>query len=234
MAKNQSRKKPHQTRKTAHGLSLKEIQAKTYSQRQVFEYWLDNHLVLHGIAGTGKTFCAMYLALREVLEYGTFERVVVVRSAVPTRDVGFMPGTLEEKLRVYEQPYRDVVNELCGRGDAYDILRNKGSIDFISTSFLRGLTMNNAVVIVDEFQNLSWHELDSITTRLGTGSKIVFAGDYRQTDLTRVAEKSGMSDFLRVFTSLKGVEQIEFREEDIVRSGLVKQYIIRKAELGIS
>lgn len=233
MAKNATagRKKPHQTKKTAHGLALKIVTPLTYTQKQVFEYWLDNHLVLHGIAGTGKTFCALYLALREVLEYGTFDRVVIVRSAVPTRDVGFMPGSLSEKLAVYEQPYMDIVNDLCGRGDAYSILRSKGAVEFMSTSFLRGLTLDRAVVIVDEMQNLGGHELDSITTRIGASSKLVFAGDYRQTDLIRHAEKAGLASFLRIFSTLKGVETIEFHASDICRSGLVKQYILRKLEL---
>ncbi len=172
------------------GLELREINPMTETQNIVFRSFYDNHLLLHGIAGTGKTFISLYLALKEMLEYGTFKKIYIVRSAVATRDVGFMPGTLDEKLRVYEQPYREIVNNLLSRGDAYDILKSKNVIEFMSTSFIRGLTIDNAVVIVDEIQNLSFAELDSVITRVGEGTKIVFCGDFRQTDLKNAKEKT--------------------------------------------
>lgn len=216
------------------GFKLMEINPITETQKTVFESFYDNHLLLHGIAGTGKTFVSLYLALREILEYGTFQKIYIIRSAVPTRDVGFMPGTLDEKLRVYEQPYREIVNSLLGRGDAYDIMKQKGIIEFMSTSFVRGLTIDSSVVIVDEIQNLSFGELDSVMTRVGEGTKILFCGDFRQSDLKHSKEKSGIHDFMRILDRINEFDHIEFQEQDIVRSGIVKTYIITKNELGLA
>jgi phosphate starvation-inducible PhoH-like protein len=145
-----------------------------------------------------------------------------------------MPGTLDEKLRVYEQPYREIVNNLLCRGDAYDILKSKNVIEFMSTSFIRGLTIDNAVVIVDEIQNLSFAELDSVITRVGEGTKIVFCGDFRQTDLKNAKEKSGIHDFMSILDKMKKFDHIEFLETDIVRSGLVRDYIVTKTEMGLA
>ncbi len=145
-----------------------------------------------------------------------------------------MPGTLDEKLRVYEQPYREIVNNLLSRGDAYDILKSKNVIEFMSTSFIRGLTIDNAVVIVDEIQNLSFAELDSVITRVGEGTKIVFCGDFRQTDLKNAKEKSGIHDFMSILDKMKKFDHIEFLETDIVRSGLVRDYIVTKTEMGLA
>jgi phosphate starvation-inducible protein PhoH len=145
-----------------------------------------------------------------------------------------MPGTLDEKLRVYEAPYKEIVNNLLGRGDAYDIMKQKGIIEFMSTSFVRGLTIDKSVVIVDEIQNLSFGELDSVMTRVGEGTKIIFAGDFRQSDLKNSKEKSGIHDFMKILNKIEEFEHIEFREQDIVRSGIVKKYIITKNELGLA
>lgn len=213
-------------------MSLRKIRPMTDAQEDVFESWDQGlHLCLHGVAGTGKTFLAMYKALDAVFDKH-YNRVIIVRSVVPTRDMGFLPGNQKEKQRVYEQPYYAISNELFGRGDAYDILKGKGMIDFISTSFIRGVTLDNCVVIVDECQNMTFHELDSVITRLGENCRVVFCGDYRQTDLTRDIEKKGLQDFMRVLDNMKVFDTIEFHEEDIVRSALVKQYIIAKLRNG--
>jgi phosphate starvation-inducible protein PhoH len=216
------------------GFKLLDIAPITKTQNFVFESFYEKNLLLHGIAGTGKTFVSLYLALREILEYGTYHKIYIIRSAVPTRDVGFMPGTLDEKLRVYEAPYKEIVNNLLGRGDAYDIMKQKGIIEFMSTSFVRGLTIDKSVVIVDEIQNLSFGELDSVMTRVGEGTKIIFAGDFRQSDLKNSKEKSGIHDFMKILNKIEEFEHIEFREQDIVRSGIVKKYIITKNELGLA
>jgi phosphate starvation-inducible protein PhoH len=145
--------------------------------------------------------------------------------------MGFMPGTEGEKMAGFEKPYREAVNEMFGRGDAYEILKTRGVIDFESTSFSRGITLGDAVVIADEIGNMSFEELDMIATRMGDMAKVIFSGDYRQSDLKK-AEKSGLRDFIRILDTMNSrVEHIEFQACDIVRSKFVKDYIIAKIEI---
>ena len=206
----------------------------TENQKKTYEAYKQNkHLLLHGIAGTGKTFLSLYLALEEVLDPNTvYEDVFLVRSVVSTRDIGFLPGDEQEKVSIYEAPYRSICRELFGIKDSYDALKQQGNVKFMSTSFIRGITINNAVVIVDECQNLNFHELDSIITRIGKNSKIIFCGDYTQTDLTRENDKRGILNFMKILKSLKEFETIEFLIDDIVRSDFLKSYIIAKYKLG--
>jgi len=164
---------------TAASLTLHEIEPLTRNQVAAFES--DRHLVLHGVAGTGKTFISLYLAFDDMIK-GLYDRTIIIRSAVPTRDIGFLPGTEKEKSAVYEEPYKDICIELFDRGDAYEILKNKNLVQFMTTSFIRGITLRDSVVIVDECQNMSFHELDSIITRIGEGSRIIYCGDFRQSD----------------------------------------------------
>lgn len=206
----------------------------TETQEKTFQAYHNNkHLLLHGIAGTGKTFMSLYLALEEVLNPSTvYDDVFIVRSVVSTRDIGFLPGDEQEKVSIYEAPYRSICRELFGLKDAYDSLKQQNNIKFMSTSFIRGITINNAVVIVDECQNLNFHELDSIITRVGKNSKIIFCGDYTQTDLTRENDKRGVLNFMKILSSIKEFETIEFNIDDIVRSDFLKSYIIAKYKLG--
>lgn len=206
----------------------------TETQDKTFKAYNENkHLLLHGIAGTGKTFMSLYLALEEVLDpSNVYDDVFIVRSVVSTRDIGFLPGDEQEKVSIYEAPYRSICRELFGMKDAYDSLKQQNNIKFMSTSFIRGITINNAVVIVDECQNLNFHELDSIITRIGKNSKIIFCGDYTQTDLTRENDKRGILNFMKILSSLGEFETIEFNIEDIVRSDFLKSYIIAKYKLG--
>ena len=185
--------------------------------------------VLSGSAGTGKTFIAFWNAFNEILHSDTdYRRIVIVRSAVATRDIGHLPGTLEEKQAIYEIPYIGVMNEIFGRGDAYGLLKKTGAIDFMLTSYVRGITLDETIVIVDEHQNLTAHELDSIMTRLGKNSKIIFAGDTKQTDFTKHGEKDH-DQFFQVLRRMDGDFSFhEFGPEDIVRSGIVKRYIQAK------
>jgi len=174
----------------------------------------------------------MYLGLRDVLEQqGTpFERVAIVRSTVPTRDVGFLPGSIQEKMAIYESPYRQICSELFGRGDAYDVLTKTGHIEFLSTSFVRGTTMRNAVVIVDEVQNMTDAELNTVVTRLGDGCKLIVCGDIRQCDLKK--ERSGVTDFFKIASAMQDqFEVIEFGVADIVRSAFVRSYIVARLDL---
>ena len=215
---------------------LKRIEPLTKHQRESFEaYDQGKNLMLHGIAGTGKSFISMYLALNQILTEsdGSFKKVIIVRSVVPTRDMGFLPGNNKEKARVYEAPYYAICTELFNRGDAYDYLKNKNVVEFISTSFIRGITFNNCIIIVDEVQNMTLHELDSVITRVGKNCKIMFSGDFRQSDFTKEHEKSGLPSFMRIIERMKSFSFIEFDEHDIVRSSMVKDYIIQKDRLGI-
>ena len=215
----------------------KSIRPMTENQRLAFEYWADDYnLMLHGIAGTGKTFLGLYFAINEVMKQNnTFQKVYIVRSTVPTRDQGFMPGSQKQKEAVYEAAYVDIANELFQRGDAYQILKQKQLIEFTSTSFLRGVTFRDCIVVVDEVQNMSDQELHTVMTRIGENSRIIFCGDVKQDDLTseRKKEMSGLRNFMRVINNMKEFEFIEFVADDIVRSQLVKSYIIERDRLGL-
>jgi phosphate starvation-inducible PhoH-like protein/PhoH-like ATPase len=207
---------------------ITENQLKTYNS-----YKQDKHLLLHGIAGTGKTFLSLYLALEEVLDPSTiYDDIFIVRSVVSTRDIGFLPGDEQEKVSIYEAPYRSICRELFGIKDAYDALKQQGNVKFMSTSFIRGITITNSIVIVDECQNLNFHELDSIITRMGKNSKIIFCGDYTQTDLTRENDKRGIVNFMNILKNIEEFETVEFMIDDIVRSDFLKSYIIAKYKMG--
>jgi phosphate starvation-inducible protein PhoH len=215
-------------RKTLAGVNfeLREIEPLTRNQLKAFE--TTDHLVLHGLAGTGKTFISSYLAFDDMAK-GEYEKLVIIRSAVPTRDIGFLPGSEKEKASVYEEPYKDICIELFQRGDAYEILKTKGLVHFMTTSFIRGVTLRNAVILIDECQNMSFHELDSIITRMGQGCRVIFCGDFRQADL----QKNGLKDFVRVLKAMNAFDFIDFEIKDIVRSDFVKQYITAKTDLGL-
>ena len=203
----------------------------TERQRDAFDAWRDgDNMALVGTAGTGKTFLALYLALEEVMEKSSpYETVKIIRSVVPTRDVGYLPGTIEEKLNAYTGPYRAIASELFdGDPGAYDKLVHNKYISFESTSYIRGVTFDNSIVIVDEMQNLNFHELDSVMTRIGHCSKIIFCGDYYQSDFRSENDKRGINTFLQIVEQLKHFSVISFNWEDIVRSGLVRDYIMTK------
>lgn len=213
---------------------LNTISPITDAQKEVCEKYRNNkNLLLHGIAGTGKTFLAMYLSLEEVLDPSIdFKKVTIVRSVVPTRDIGFLKGDDKEKIAVYEAPYIGICEELFNSKEAYESLKSQGTIEFMSTSFIRGSTINKSIIIVDECENLNFHELDSIITRVGEGSKIIFCGDYTQSDFTRQSEKDGLKSFMNILKAMNKFDFVEFSIADIVRSDLVKEYIIIKNKLG--
>ena len=215
--------------------SMRKISPLTPKQNDLFRSYKQGYnLAAIGTAGTGKTMCATYLALKDVLEKGEYEKIVIVRSAVQTREQGFVPGTLEQKEAIFEAPYVDIVNDLFGRKDAYQILKMKGMIKFTTSSNIRGLTFDNSVIIVDECQSMNYHELDTIITRVGESSKIIFCGDTAQDDLVtskNKADNSGLYDFLKVLKQITSFNVINFGVDDIVRSGLVKEYIIAKEKI---
>ena len=210
-----------------------EIEPLTPNQVKAFKaYEQSKSLVLAGSAGTGKTFVALSLALEEVLDRETsYDKVVIVRSIVPTRDIGFLPGNEEEKKDAYTGPYRSACAELFEDPEAWDKLRNSHKVEFLSTSFIRGLTISNAVVIIDEMQNLTFHELDSVVTRIGQNCKFIMCGDYYQSDFDKDRDRNGILKFLEIIEQLRNFEVIEFTWEDIVRSDFVRDYIMTKEML---
>ena len=221
---------------------LRDIEPLTPNQQLLFDsYASGKNIVAYGCAGTGKTFITLYNAIKDVLDEKTpYEKVYVVRSLVATREIGFLPGDHEDKSWLYQLPYKAMVRYMFEmRTDAdfqmlYANLKAQDTIDFWSTSFIRGTTFDNAIIIVDEFQNLNYHELDSIMTRVGQDSKIMFCGDATQTDLIKENERNGIVDFMRILRLMaNSVDIIEFGVEDIVRSGLCKEYILAKLELGL-
>lgn len=219
--------------------SMKKISPMTLNQEKVTKaYQAGKNLANIGSAGTGKTYLSMALALEEVLENEEYTKLIIIRSAVQSREQGFMPGSLNEKMGYYETPYIDIVNDLFGRGDAYQILKQKGMLQFMSTSFVRGLTFDNAIIIVDECQNMTYQELDTVMTRVGESSKIIFCGDMKQDDLKiskHRADVSGLKDFVRVISKMNAFSVVEFTVDDIVRSGIVKEYlIVKERELEIA
>ena len=214
----------------------------TESQEVAFEaFKKDNkELFLHGAAGTGKTFISLYLALEKVLDPSTpYPCVYLIRSAVPTREIGFLPGDEEDKTALYQIPYQNMVQFMFEQPSdqaftmLYDRLKAQGSIMFLTTSYLRGITLDNAIIIVDECQNLNFHELDSIITRIGENSLIIFCGDASQSDLVKTNDRNGIHDFLNILRKMPSFDIIEYGIDDIVRSGLVKEYIIAKLEIGL-
>jgi len=219
-------------KKTFHPQDLKFIRPKTKTQEDLFQAFHQANLFLYGSAGTGKTFLSMYLALREVLE-GKFRRLIIIRSVVPSRDTGFLPGTLEEKIAVYEQPYRTICNQLFPYSKSYDNLKKGGYIEFMTTSFLRGDTLDDCIVLVDEIQNMNFQEADTIITRFGENTKIIFSGDTSQTDLNKKYDKSGMIEFMRIIEGMDEFEMVRFVPQDVVRSGLVRSYLLRKEALSL-
>ena len=235
LSTRQMRKKPIGSE---HLLDIKPL---TPSQEKVFEAWeKQKNMFLFGAAGTGKSFVTMYLALRDILDEKTpYNKLYVVRSLVPTREIGFLPGDHEDKANLYQIPYKNMVRFMFEMPDdpsfemLYANLKAQDTVSFWSTSFIRGTTIDNSIVLVDESENLNFHELDSIITRLGVNSRIIFAGDAAQTDLTKAHEKTGIMDFKKIIDDMEEFEGIEFGIDDIVRSGLVKSYLISKMNLGL-
>ena len=220
---------------------LTNIKPVTDSQKVVFDSWKQGqNQFLYGCAGTGKTFISLYLALSEVLKNETpYDKVIMVRSIIPTREIGFLPGDEEDKSALYQVPYSNMMQFMFEQPNEqafsmlYDRIKQQGSFYFLSTSFLRGLTFDNSIIIVDECQNLNFHELDTIVTRVGQDSKIIFCGDFGQSDLSKLNERNGLMDFLQILHEMEEFNCIEFNIGDIVRSGFVRNYLIQKTKLGM-
>ena len=220
---------------------LVDVTPLTKNQEKFFDaYSNDKNVFGYGCAGTGKTFIALYLALRDVLSDTTpYKKVYIFRSLVSTREIGFLPGDHEDKSLLYQIPYKNMVKymfEMPTDADfemLYGNLKSQETISFWSTSFLRGTTFDDSILLIDECQNLNFHELDSIITRVGQESKIMFCGDATQSDLVKTNEKNGVIDFMKILRIMPSVDIIEFGVDDIVRSGFVKEYLLAKMETTI-
>lgn len=220
-------------RRAPPSIQLRRVEPLTPNQSRAFKLYREGRsLLLTGSAGTGKTLVALYLALSEV-ESGAKSRVHIVRSIVSSRDPGFMPGNLQEKTRVYETPYYPLLAELYDRGDAYDVLKTTGVVEFTTTSFVRGTTLRDCVIVVDELQNMSLREIDTVVTRAGENCRVICVGDHRQSDLVRVGERRGILDFTRIADRMPSFSTVTFTHADIVRSGLVREYLTARDGLGI-
>jgi predicted ribonuclease YlaK len=219
---------------------MKRVNPLTANQQKTFESFKQGkNLLLVGSAGTGKTYVALYLALKDVMEKNNYKEIIIVRSTVQSREQGYMPGNEKQKAAHFEVPYIDIVNDLFERGDAYQIVKQKNMIKFMSTSFIRGLTFDNALIIVDECQNMNWGELKTIMTRVGQDSKIIFCGDTKQNDLLyskNRADISGLAQFKRVIDRMPNncFDTIQFTVDDIVRSGIVKEFIMAEEQLELA
>lgn len=230
------RKAPATAPRTKDNLYLsKDVKPLTEAQRQMmFALDQDMSVVAHGSAGTGKSFIACYKALQRLVNKD-IEKIVIIRSAVQVRSVGFLPGNVDEKNEVFSIPYRQIINDLFDNGSAWDILTKKGIVQFINTSFVRGITLDNCVVIVDESQSMNWHELHSIVTRAGENCQMIFCGDTKQDDLiVSKYDKSGLDTFMKVINNMPDYfDVIQFYPQDIVRSGLVKKFIMVCEDLNV-
>lgn len=215
---------------------LKEITPKTDNQREAFYSWNeDKHLLLSGSAGTGKSFLSVYLALRDILDTDVpQDKLIIVRSVVPVRDMGYLPGSEDEKSEVYEVPYVNIFDELFNYRKSYENMKKAGLVEFMTTSFMRGITLRNAIILVDEVENMTFQEIATVITRVGENSRIIFCGDTLQTDLNkRHNDQSGMDDFQQLAKTMPSIDIIRFTQADIVRSGLVKEFIIAREREGI-
>lgn len=212
---------------------IRNIRPLNPAQEDMFHAFFNGYnICAYGSAGSGKSFIALYLALNEIFTYQKYKKIKIVRSAVPTRDLGFMPGDLSEKLSLYESPYRDIVSSLVGKSSTYDDMKQAGIIEFVPTSFLRGLTWDDCIVIIDESQSMSFHEISSTITRIGNNSRLFILGDLAQNDLIyKKNDVSGFDHALKVIEKMSEFSMVRFTHHDIVRSSFVKSWIMASEDV---
>lgn len=194
----------------------------------IYAFSSGKHLALLGSAGTGKTFLGIYLASSLMVDPDSqTDKIIVLRTAVQARDQGFVKGDPAEKMDPYSVPYKQAFTKIFGRANSfYDLIKAKKLV-FDSTSFLRSVTFDNAVVIFDEAQNAEFREINTVITRLGQNSRLILIGDSLQDDLSK-NEESGLPKFSKIVTQHLPTDFhiTTFTSEDIVRSDLVKRWVI--------
>ena len=234
MLKPSKKTKRSPSKSNSLNFELRKVVPLTENQRIVFEHYDEGkNLVLCGYPGTGKSLLALYLGIKSMFNDGEFQKIHLIRTPQSTKNIGFLPGDEKMKLQVYETAFKDIVNFLFNRDDAYEIISKKGMLNFDSTSFLRGLTFDNSLIILDEAQNCSLHEISTVISRMGKNSKIIICGDIKQCDLTSKYEKSGLPDFFKIANKMDEFEIVEFGIDDILRSDIVRSFIIAKEQLGL-
>lgn len=210
---------------------MKSINPMTRNQQRVFDLWEDDYnITLAGSAGTGKSLCTIYLALQEILgtiDNRKYDKLIIIRSAVASRDLGFLPGSLEEKMEVYEQPYMQIFDFLFKKKNQYKFMKEAGLVEFHSTAYLRGTTFDNCIIILDEAASLNYHEISTVITRVGTNAKIITIGDTKQNDLIyKKNDTSGFAKFLEISNRMPSMRNVYFNIQDVCRSGLVKEFLV--------
>jgi phosphate starvation-inducible protein PhoH len=215
-------------------LPITKITPLTDNQERAFRsYKQGKNMFLYGTAGTGKSFIASYLAMKDIQNLNNdLEKLIIIRSVVPSRQIGFLPGSSTDKAKEYEAPYYEIFSKLYEREDAYLALKQKKQLHFTTTSFLRGITFDNCILLLDECQNMTYQELHTVLTRVGNNCKIILCGDLRQSDLD---ERNGKHDLKKIMNIVKHMNRFDFIEmtaDDIVRSGFVKNFIMTSEKLG--
>lgn len=216
---------------------LRHIKPRTDRQREAMEAFIANgdDVALLGSAGTGKTLLALYLAANELVSGGDIEHIVIVRAPVQAVDQGFLPGTLEEKQAPYEAPYGPLLAKLFGHATTYERMKEAGILQFVTPSFMRGTTIDNSVIILEEVQNCSIEHIDTVVTRTGDTSRLVVTGDTRQMDLNRThGFSSGVQEFIEVSRNMRGFSIVNFTVHDIVRGPRVKSWVAAREQLWAS
>jgi phosphate starvation-inducible protein PhoH and related proteins len=222
----------HKKAKHKYPIILKKVDPRTANQEKIFDRFDEGkHLYIHGTAGTGKTYVACYLAMDAILNHGDFEELVIIRSAVPSRRQGFLPGNEEEKNEIFEVPYENLFTKLFDGDRPYQNLKSSNKVRFISTSYLRGITLENCVVLIEEVQNMNDGEIDTVMTRLGENCRAIICGDTAQNDLFYMHEDSCIDKLSKVVRKMPSFSVIEMKPEDICRNGLVREWLLSKASV---
>lgn len=207
-----------------HGMNGKPIVARTENQQRLVKAFEENDLVFAtGPAGTGKTFVAIALAVK-ALKNKEIRKIILSRPAVEAGEkLGFLPGEMKDKLDPYLQPLYDALQDMVPGAKLKEYMENN-VIQIAPLAFMRGRTLNDAVIILDEAQNTTTHQIKMFLTRLGMNAKMIITGDVTQIDLPPTAT-SGLVQAMQILKGVKGIGKVEFEKKDIVRHKLVQRIV---------
>jgi phosphate starvation-inducible PhoH-like protein len=206
--------------------SKNKVKGLTEGQQDYLDAINENVVTLcSGLAGTGKTYIAVVRAV-ELLQEGQYKRIVIARPAVECgKSLGFLPGNEDEKVAPYMRPIKDILHELIDAKQLEEYIKNE-TIEFCALTYMRGRTLNNCIMILDEAQNATWEELMMFLTRIGKNSKIIISGDETQEDVFHKALAQCLCKF-DTKPYIREIEVIYLDVEDIVRNGLIRKIIKR-------